>query len=213
VADLGRRERKKLQARQRISDVATALFAARGFDDVSISEIADAADVSRATVFAHFPRKEDLVFDRTAAVTEALRAAAASADGAPVDAVLRVLAAPVAPEAPGPASAAQRDFFRLVASSRALQARARELAEEMESVVADALGASGVVEPEMVAALIAAAYRTAHLHAIRRLLRGAPARAVERERAVRLAGAFAAIKPAIAQLQRTGRAHAATGVA
>lgn len=50
--------------RQTISDAATRLFFERGFDNVTIDEIADAADVSRMTVFNHFPRKEDMFFDR-----------------------------------------------------------------------------------------------------------------------------------------------------
>ncbi len=60
---MGRRERKKAATRKAISDVATSLFAERGFDAVSIREIAEAADVSPTTVFAHFPQKEALVFD------------------------------------------------------------------------------------------------------------------------------------------------------
>ncbi|WP_029150136.1 TetR/AcrR family transcriptional regulator [Microbacterium indicum] len=60
---LGRRERKKAATRKNISDVATTMFLERGFDNVSIREIADAADVSPTTVFAHFPQKEALVFD------------------------------------------------------------------------------------------------------------------------------------------------------
>lgn len=60
---LGRRERKKAATRKNISDVATMLFLERGFDNVSIREVADAADVSPTTVFAHFPQKEALVFD------------------------------------------------------------------------------------------------------------------------------------------------------
>lgn len=63
IAPVGRRERKKAATRKRISDVATAMFLERGFDDVSIREIADAADVSPTTVFAHFSQKEALVFD------------------------------------------------------------------------------------------------------------------------------------------------------
>lgn len=63
TAPLGRRERKKAATRKNISDVATKMFLDRGFDDVSIREIADAADVSPTTVFAHFPQKEALVFD------------------------------------------------------------------------------------------------------------------------------------------------------
>jgi AcrR family transcriptional regulator len=60
---LGRRERKKAATRKSISDVATMMFLERGFDNVSIREVADAADVSPTTVFAHFPQKEALVFD------------------------------------------------------------------------------------------------------------------------------------------------------
>ncbi|GAA0961862.1 TetR/AcrR family transcriptional regulator [Virgisporangium aurantiacum] len=60
---VGRRERKKAATRKAISDAATELFLERGFDDVSIREIADKADVSPTTVFAHFPQKEALVFD------------------------------------------------------------------------------------------------------------------------------------------------------
>ncbi|MGO2658409.1 TetR/AcrR family transcriptional regulator [Mycetocola reblochoni] len=59
----GRRERKKAATRKAISDIATTMFIERGFDRVSIREIADAADVSPTTVFAHFPQKEALVFD------------------------------------------------------------------------------------------------------------------------------------------------------
>jgi len=60
---MGRRERKKAATRQAISTAATELFLERGFDNVSIREIADKADVSPTTVFAHFPCKEALVFD------------------------------------------------------------------------------------------------------------------------------------------------------
>jgi AcrR family transcriptional regulator len=61
---MGRRTRKRLATRQAISDVATRLFMDRGFDQVTIDEIANAADVGRMTVFNHFPRKEDMFFDR-----------------------------------------------------------------------------------------------------------------------------------------------------
>jgi len=59
---LGRRERKKAVTRQTIVDAALELFLARGFDEVSVREIADRADVSPTTVFAHFPQKEALLF-------------------------------------------------------------------------------------------------------------------------------------------------------
>lgn len=59
----GRRERKKAATRKAIADAALRLFLERGYDDVGIREIADAADVSTATLFKHFPSKEALVFD------------------------------------------------------------------------------------------------------------------------------------------------------
>ncbi|MCW2862997.1 MAG: hypothetical protein JWP48_4705 [Actinoallomurus sp.] len=59
----GRRERKKAATRKAIADAALRLFLERGYDNVGIREIADAADVSTATLFKHFPSKEALVFD------------------------------------------------------------------------------------------------------------------------------------------------------
>lgn len=59
---MGLRERKKRETRRRLLETATKLFSERGFDQVSVAEIADAADVSKMTVFNYFDSKEDLVF-------------------------------------------------------------------------------------------------------------------------------------------------------
>ncbi|MER6030493.1 helix-turn-helix domain-containing protein [Streptomyces sp. NPDC001851] len=59
---MGLRERKKQQTAMRIYRVAVGLFAERGFDNVSVQEIADAAEVSKMTVFNYFGSKEELVF-------------------------------------------------------------------------------------------------------------------------------------------------------
>lgn len=73
----GLRERKKRQVRQRISDVATAMFLVHGFDNVTVAQIAAKADVSEQTVFNYFTTKESMLFDRTdamiAAVADAVR--------------------------------------------------------------------------------------------------------------------------------------------
>lgn len=196
-----RRERKKARIGRHISDVATGLFAARGFDDVSVSEIAEAADVARPTVFAHFPRKEDLVFDRTEAVTAAL-VQAGRADGPPLQGIRELLAASGTVGGFGASVSEQRPFWQLVAGSRALQARARELAEHLESVLADVLAERGLAEPALCAAFVAAAYRSAHLAAIGRVLAGDPPEQVETERTARLGRAFDAAEHAITRLQQ-----------
>ncbi|MEV5849264.1 TetR/AcrR family transcriptional regulator [Streptomyces sp. NPDC048179] len=64
VPPVSRRDRKKAATRQAIADAALHLFLERGYEQVSIRDIADAADVSTATVFKHFSGKEALVFDQ-----------------------------------------------------------------------------------------------------------------------------------------------------
>lgn len=58
-----RRERKKREARRRIVECAATLFASRGYDATTMEDIGDYADLSRATVFNYFPKKEDVVLD------------------------------------------------------------------------------------------------------------------------------------------------------
>lgn len=58
------RQRKKAQLRQRIADTAAQLFAVHGYEQVSIADVAQAADVSDQTVYNYFPSKQDLVLDR-----------------------------------------------------------------------------------------------------------------------------------------------------
>jgi AcrR family transcriptional regulator len=71
----GLRERKKQQTRQLIAGVARGLFAERGFDSVTVADVAAAADVSQATVFNYFPTKEDLFYSGLEAFEEELLSA------------------------------------------------------------------------------------------------------------------------------------------
>ena len=139
------RTRKRLAMRQGISNAATRLFAQRGFDHVTVDDIAAAADVGRMTVFNHFPRKEDMFFDRDeegrALLREALRGREASV--APVEAYRRLAHALVSAGSPyvefSPDSQA---FMATIAASAALQARARAIRDEIAGVVREALAES-----------------------------------------------------------------------
>lgn len=66
IESVGLRARKKLRTRDAIADAAISLFLARGFDQVSVSDIAATAEVSKPTLFRYFPTKEDLVLHRFA---------------------------------------------------------------------------------------------------------------------------------------------------
>src|SRR5919112_5474551 len=68
----GLRAFKKARTREAISDVATWLFVQRGFEAVTMAEIAQAAEVSVKTIFNHFNSKEELFFDRADDVLGAL---------------------------------------------------------------------------------------------------------------------------------------------
>jgi AcrR family transcriptional regulator len=66
IEPVGLRARKKLRTRDAIADAAISLFLARGFDQVSVSDIAATAEVSKPTLFRYFPTKEDLILHRFA---------------------------------------------------------------------------------------------------------------------------------------------------
>jgi AcrR family transcriptional regulator len=76
-------ERKRRQARQRIIQAAEELFLARGFDDVSVGDIADRAEVGRTTFFRHFGDKQEVVFAKEQGVLETIGAADQTNSAAP----------------------------------------------------------------------------------------------------------------------------------
>ncbi|MFF9250762.1 TetR/AcrR family transcriptional regulator [Streptomyces globisporus] len=88
---VGLRERKKRLTYQAVSDAAITMFLDRGFDKVSVAEVAAAADISKPTLFRYFPAKEDLVLHRFADhEDEAARVVTGrSRDETPLDALRR----------------------------------------------------------------------------------------------------------------------------
>ncbi|MGA4844053.1 TetR/AcrR family transcriptional regulator [Streptomyces sp. G45] len=129
----------------RAADAALELFLARGYDQVSIREVADAADVSTTTVFKHFSGKEALVFDqdadREAALVAAVRERAAG------QSVLDALRQHALDTLPSIAAHPRRaGFVDLVESTPALRAYAERMwtrhTESLGAAIADEFGAA-----------------------------------------------------------------------
>ncbi|MFE2252093.1 TetR/AcrR family transcriptional regulator [Streptomyces lavendulae] len=191
------RERKKRETRQRISDVATALFGARGFDHVTVAEVAKAAEVSTMTVFNHFPRKEDLFLDRIPEAVELFSAAVRDRpEGTPPLAGLRELLLRLLDQGHPLAGVGDTfpHFWRIVLGSPALRARAREGVEELEDALAEAIGGPGA---RLTAALTVAAYRTVYVTTARRLLAGERAADIAEDHRARVDAAFDAVERAL----------------
>jgi len=220
-ADLGRaptaradglRERKKRATRQLISDVATALFSERGFDHVTVDEVAVAANVSKMTVFNYFARKEDLLFDRSDEPLELVRERlAARGNQAPLTALRALVHELVeARHQLVRMTPLVAEFWDVVAASPALRAHTRRLAAELERdlgrLLAETVGAP-LGEPivQLVAALLVGTWRVAVREALRRQ-RAARGRAVTPDAFVALLDrGFAA-----ARIAARGTAYAST---
>jgi AcrR family transcriptional regulator len=134
---VGLREVKKLETRREIADTAMRLFVERGFDHVTVAEVAAAAHVSEKTVFNYFPTKEDLFFDevpeREAAIVAALRNRTSDET---VVAALRRLQAGECRRLSSPGFAA---FARIIEGSPALQAKELAVMAHLTETLARAL--------------------------------------------------------------------------
>lgn len=172
----GLRERRKQQTRQSISAVAMAMFAERGFDRVTISEVAETAGVSKMTVTNYFGRKEDLVFDRAEEIITSLADAIAGRSyGESLLAAIRrdyderLAAGDVTLGPP------TENFARMVEGSHVLTSRWLELADLREKALAAVFAAeTGIDDPQqrIVAAQLASVHRVLFQESTRRLLAG-----------------------------------------
>ena len=122
---MGLRESKKLQTRQAIAATGMRLFVTRGFDHVTVGEIAREAGVSEKTVFNYFPTKEDIFFDevpeRLEALTDAVRGRG------PGQSLVETMHQLHAKQSGRLASPGFAHFSRTIAESPALQAKETEV--------------------------------------------------------------------------------------
>jgi AcrR family transcriptional regulator len=189
----GLRERKKQQTRQLIADTSRRLFAQRGFEDVTVVEIAREADVSEKTVFNYFPTKEDLFYSRLEAFEdELLEAIRGRAPGQSIVAAfadfLLAQRGVFALAASGDNEAATKqlnEITRVITESPALLARERQVfaryAEALGALIASETGASAdAVEPHAAAGALLALHRALIDYVRRRALARDDAAAIAR---------------------------------
>jgi AcrR family transcriptional regulator len=173
-SDPGLRERKKEQMRLLIGETARRLFVKRGFDAVTVADVAQEADVSEGTVFNYFPTKEDLFYSGSEAFEAHLISAVRDrlAGESVLSAFERVVLAGIPRLARNDVADLIATAARIVASSRALRGRERELivqrTEELARLIAKETGrAADDVEATAVAAALIGVQRAlvAHVHA------------------------------------------------
>jgi AcrR family transcriptional regulator len=138
----GRRELRKAQTRAEVRETAQRLFAERGFDEVTIADIAAAADVAVQTVFNHFETKEALFFDgRTPWVEGSAAAITERPPGTdPVGALRCYLEADLSSVLQQESRPENRGYVVAVQNAPGLQARERTLVELAGERVVDVLG-------------------------------------------------------------------------
>jgi AcrR family transcriptional regulator len=155
----GLRERKKAQQRERIADIAAGLFAERGYDAVSVLDVARTANVSDQTVYNYFPAKHDLVLDRADEFRELYgRAVLDRPEGSsPANALRPLVAADIDRYRADDPRLSRGQFPVLCRESGVLRRFALELREQQVDRIAVALGTTDARIPAIVARVHAAA--------------------------------------------------------
>ncbi|MFG3284766.1 TetR/AcrR family transcriptional regulator [Streptomyces sp. NPDC048111] len=185
----GLRERKKRETRQRISDLATGLFLERGFEAVTIAEIAEVADVSVNTVYNYFPAKEDLFLDRSKGIVDRLSRWVRGRDAgeSAATAVLRELRGEVESVSPrvGLMEGYSR-FMAVVEGSSALKSRlwavGQDVLANLEATLREETGAApGDPLPALIGGQINWVHQTAMAVIGREMMAGRDPREVSRE--------------------------------
>ncbi|MEA2229096.1 MAG: hypothetical protein QOF04_2726 [Solirubrobacteraceae bacterium] len=187
AAEPGLRERKKQRTRELIAEAALRLFSARGFDAVTVAEVAREADVSEGTVFNYFPRKEDLLYHRMEAFEAELLAAIRGRQ--PGESVLgafgRFVTTPRGLLASEGGTERLAAIPRVITESPALLAREREILAgytgSLAALLAQETGARpGDITPWVVANALMGIHRALIDDARRGILAGRPSPALGR---------------------------------
>jgi AcrR family transcriptional regulator len=186
----GLRERKKRRTRELIAETARRLFSERGFEQVTVAEVAEAADVSQQTVFNYFPTKEDLVYWRLESFeAELLDAIRERSPGEPALAAFGRFVRRARGSLAEPDPQARERLAavtRMIAASPALRAREQRIYESytdaLAALLAQETGArTGDLEPWVAANAMMGVHRSLVSQARRRIVEGADQRRLARE--------------------------------
>ena len=208
------RARAKAETRERIAGTAMRLFAERGFERVSVAEVAAAAGVTEKTVFNHFPRKEDLVYSRNLVFEQALLDAVRTRPRqesfvAAVRTFLLETYAGRATRGPGVRTRATT-LAGLVEASPALRTRERDILSRYADALAGQLSAElgsieGDLRPAVLAGALVAVHQAVIQEARRGLLRGEPPTALQQRLVAAASDAFDLLDTGDAALQDARR--------
>lgn len=206
---MGLRERKAARTREEISRAAIGLFCARGFDAVTMTEIAEAAEVGRATLFAYFPAKEALVLDRVRD-DDPCRVFSGRAPGVSLAGALRThyrdLAAQFGQFGPREVEGTKR-VMELILSTPALTAGLHRMFDRQREELAALLAAEDTSDAGGFTAQVVAAQAIGVVLAVKsriyeRLVGGEPARAASRCLADEIDMAFGLLEAGIGNSYR-----------
>jgi AcrR family transcriptional regulator len=200
MSEIGLRERKRQRMFRHVSDIAVGLFLEKGFDAVSVAEVAAAAEISKPTLFRYFPAKEDLVLHRIAD-HEGEAARVAGEGPAPLAALRRHFLDGLERSDPVTGLNDRPDvlaFHRLLYGTPALVARLHGHLERSEAALAEALG--GDLDARLAAGQIIAVQRILAQDNWRRIAAGERAQDVRADAVAAAERAFARLAAGLPRL-------------
>jgi AcrR family transcriptional regulator len=203
---VGLRELKKLHTRQEIADRAMQLFARRGFDHVTVAEVAEAANVSEKTVYNYFPTKEDLFFDEVPEREAALVAAITGRRKG--ESILQALRRLQATECPRLCSSGFATFARIIEESTALKAKELEVMSRFVQVLTETLQAELALDERdarLAAGLLVSVHRQLFRAARKQALAGKHGPAATRRLRADLDRAYHLLEHGLGELERSSQ--------